>query len=179
LVRSWGTREKVRWLDYANRWSEALEPGAPAVPPSAPVSGWVSFTLVGGRLCQTAVDRRQKSVHWLCSLRYNARTWQTACAPSSLQRIPAPFIRRPTTVLHALSTAPEPMYQPVASVVRCTVDSLNRTPAVSFNSSVPFSKLSATVPQRVASRSIAGERRRAVNPTRLSQGQEPLTQGPQ
>ena len=33
-----------------------------------------SITLVGRRLFQAAVDRLQKSVHWLCSLRYSART---------------------------------------------------------------------------------------------------------
>jgi len=53
----------------------------------------VGITLVGGRLCQAAVDRLQKSVHWVCSLRYSARTWQTACAPGALQRIPEPFSR--------------------------------------------------------------------------------------
>ena len=46
---------------------------------------------------------------------------------------------------------------PVASVVRSTVDSPSRIPAASFSNSVPFSKLSATAPHRVASRSTAGE----------------------
>ena len=77
----------------------------------------VGVTLVSGRMYQAARDRLQKSVHCLCSLRYNARTWHTACAPSSLHRMPAPLRRCPTTVLHALSTAPEPMYQPLASYV--------------------------------------------------------------
>jgi hypothetical protein len=41
-------------------------------------------------------------------------TQDSAQAPNGM---PDPFIRWPTTVLHALPTAPEPMYQPFASYV--------------------------------------------------------------
>ena len=71
------------------------------------------------------------------------------------------------------------MRVPTASVVRWTVDSPSRMPALSWSSSAPFSKLSATAPQRVARRSAAGERRWSVIPTRWSQGQEPRPQAPQ
>jgi len=39
---------------------------------------------------------------------------QTASAPASLQRMPLPFNRWPTTPLHALSTCPLPISQPLA-----------------------------------------------------------------
>jgi len=47
-------------------------------------------------------------------------------------------------------------------------------PLVSRNNSVPFSKLSATAPHKVASRSTAGVSRRVVSPTAASQGVFPL-----
>src|SRR4051794_12249170 len=75
----------------------------------------VSVRLVGGTNDQLGVYLRfQNASHWPFSLRHSARRWQSASAPSSPQRMPANFSRWPTTVLHALSTAPLPIHQPSA-----------------------------------------------------------------
>jgi hypothetical protein len=52
------------------------------------------------------VGRRPKAVHWPDSLRDTARTRHTECDPASLHRLPGPLSRAPTTVSHALATAP-------------------------------------------------------------------------
>ena len=39
-----------------------------------PNHAWVSVSFVSGSLYQAAKDRCQNESHWLCSLRYNART---------------------------------------------------------------------------------------------------------
>ena len=85
------------------------------VPRTAHDYQWVCVILVGGTNVHKARFRSQKASHWPFSLRYNARTWHIASEPGSLQRIPVPFNHAVTTVLHALSIAPEPMYQPFAS----------------------------------------------------------------
>jgi len=53
-----------------------------------------------GWVCQKASHRPER-----CS----ARSVATRCAPTPLQRMPAPLVRAWTTTLHLLSTAPEPM----------------------------------------------------------------------
>ena len=50
---------------------------------------WMPLTTV----VQAAGRRSQNASHWPFSLRYRARMWHSACAPSSPQRIPAPFSR--------------------------------------------------------------------------------------
>ena len=59
--------------------------------------------------------RRQKACHCPASLLKNARGWQIASVPYSRQRLPDGFRRWPTTVLHADSTATEPIDQPLAT----------------------------------------------------------------
>ena len=63
-------------------------------------------------------------------------------------------------------------------MVRSTVDSESRAPAISSSSSAPFSKLSATAPASVATRSRAGVRSRVVRPASRSKGNRPLPQTP-
>ena len=53
-------------------------PDAARSPDPRIVTGRVSVTLVGRHLYQAARDRSRKASHGPASLRYNARTWQTA-----------------------------------------------------------------------------------------------------
>jgi hypothetical protein len=65
---------------------------------------------------------------------------------------------------------------PASSVVRFTVVSERRVSAISSSSSTLFSKLSATAPARVATRSRAGVRSRVIGPAARSKGNSPLAQ---
>src|SRR5262249_23864930 len=56
----------------------------------------------------------QKASPCIGSLRNRARQWQSASAPSSPQRIPAPLSRCPTTLLQADATGPQPVCHPLA-----------------------------------------------------------------
>src|SRR5262249_39744287 len=54
----------------------------------------------------------QKASPCIGSLPNRARQWQSASAPSSPQRIPAPLSRCPTTLLQADATGPDPVCHP-------------------------------------------------------------------